>query len=120
RQKMETVQKWNKDFIAHNQLDKKTHSKQNGVIVKNLSNTLKICKHLQLQPISRSACAIGSCPDLMMSRNEQRELRPAPVALTPQLPPRTHRPLFFSVSSDSNGRFKALETQEWKNNLKAQ
>ncbi|KAG5839119.1 hypothetical protein ANANG_G00201550 [Anguilla anguilla] len=31
-----------------------------------------------------------------------------------------HRPLCLSISSDSNGRFKALETQEWKNNLKAQ
>ncbi|KAK3557894.1 hypothetical protein QTP86_003291 [Hemibagrus guttatus] len=91
RQKMETVKKWNKDFIALNQLDTNIHSKQNG-----------------------------SCPDLMMSRNEQRELRPSPVALTPQLPPRNHRPLCLSVSSDSNGRFKALETQEWKNNLKAQ
>ncbi|TSK45838.1 Dual specificity protein phosphatase 3 [Bagarius yarrelli] len=120
RQKMETVKIWNKDFIAFNQLDTKIHSKQHGMIAKNLLNTLKTCSHLQLQPISRSACAIGSCPDLMMSRNEQRELRPAPVALTPQLPPRTHRPLCLSVSSDSNGRFKALETQEWKNNLKAQ
>uniref|UniRef100_A0AAQ4S763 protein-tyrosine-phosphatase n=1 Tax=Gasterosteus aculeatus aculeatus TaxID=481459 RepID=A0AAQ4S763_GASAC len=26
----------------------------------------------------------------------------------------------MSVSSDSSGRFRALETQEWKNNLKAQ
>ncbi|KAK3526573.1 hypothetical protein QTP70_030716 [Hemibagrus guttatus] len=120
RQKMETVKKWNKDFIALNQLDTNIHSKQNGMITKNLLNTLKICSHLQLQPISHSACAIGSCPDLMMSRNEQRELRPSPVALTPQLPPRNHRPLCLSVSSDSNGRFKALETQEWKNNLKAQ
>lgn len=62
----------------------------------------------------------GSCPDLIMSRNEQPDSRPVPMALTPQLPPRTHRPLCLSVSSDSNGRFKALETQEWKNNLKAQ
>ncbi|XP_019713212.1 uncharacterized protein LOC109507914 [Hippocampus comes] len=44
------------------------------------------------------------------------------AALTPQLPPRAHRhrPLCVSVSSDSSGRFKALDTQEWKNNLKAQ
>uniref|UniRef100_A0A671KCT0 protein-tyrosine-phosphatase n=1 Tax=Sinocyclocheilus anshuiensis TaxID=1608454 RepID=A0A671KCT0_9TELE len=55
-----------------------------------------------------------------MSRNEQPDSRPLAMALTPQLPPRTHRPLCLSVSSDSNGRFKALETQEWKNNLKAQ
>ncbi|XP_019896169.1 dual specificity protein phosphatase MPK-4 isoform X5 [Esox lucius] len=56
----------------------------------------------------------------MMSRNEHHEPRPVPMTLTPQLPPRAHRPLCLSVSSDSNGRFKALETQEWKNNLKAQ
>nr|XP_057932360.1 uncharacterized protein LOC131131562 isoform X2 [Doryrhamphus excisus]XP_057932361.1 uncharacterized protein LOC131131562 isoform X2 [Doryrhamphus excisus] len=63
----------------------------------------------------------GSCPDLMMSRRELAEVRrPGPVALTPQLPPRVHRPLCMSVSSDSSGRFRALETQEWKNNLKAQ
>lgn len=64
-------------------------------------------------------CYKGSCPDLM-SRNEHPDPRPLAMALTPQLPPRTHRPLCLSVSSDSNGRFKALETQEWKNNLKAQ
>lgn len=62
----------------------------------------------------------GSCPDLMMNRHDQIGVRPVPVALTPQLPPRLHRPLCVSVSSDSSGRFKALETQEWKNNLKAQ
>ncbi len=56
----------------------------------------------------------------MMSRSEQSDVRPVPVALTPQLPPRAHRPLCMSVSSNSSGRFKALETQEWKNNLKAQ
>ena len=65
-------------------------------------------------------CIPGSCPNLIMSRNEHHDPRPHPVALTPQLPPRAHRPLCLSVSSDSNGRFKALETQEWKNNLKAQ
>lgn len=62
----------------------------------------------------------GSCPNLMMSRSDHADARPVPVALTPQLPARAHRPLCVSVSSDSSGRFKALETQEWKNNLKAQ
>lgn len=65
-------------------------------------------------------CGTGSCPNLMMSRSEHADARPVAVALTPQLPPRAHRPLCMSVSSDSSGRFKALETQEWKNNLKAQ
>ncbi|XP_008408885.1 uncharacterized protein LOC103465644 [Poecilia reticulata] len=63
---------------------------------------------------------IGSCPDLAMSRSEHTNARHVPVALTPQLPLRAHRPLCASVSSDSSGRFKALETEEWKNNLKAQ
>ncbi|KAM4733320.1 uncharacterized protein FYW61_006799 [Anableps anableps] len=63
---------------------------------------------------------IGSCPNLTMSRSEHTNARHVPVALTPQLPLRAHRPLCASVSSDSSGRFKALETQEWKNNLKAQ
>lgn len=79
------------------------------------------CRALQTSaPVFHLSCAPGSCPNLMMSRNEQADTRPVPMALTPQLPPRAHRPLCLSVSSDSNGRFKALETQEWKNNLKAQ
>ncbi|XP_037109801.1 uncharacterized protein LOC119124195 isoform X1 [Syngnathus acus] len=75
---------------------------------------------LNIQSVSRLECT-GSCPDLMMSRREAAE--PPPATLTPQLPPRAHhhhRPLCMSVSSDSSGRFKALDTQEWKNNLKAQ
>ncbi|XP_077600312.1 uncharacterized protein LOC144215334 [Stigmatopora nigra] len=78
---------------------------------------------LNIQSISRLQCA-GSCPNLMMSKRDVSDMPPAPAgALTPQLPPRAHhhhRPLCMSVSSDSSGRFRALETQEWKNNLKAQ
>ncbi|XP_072767990.1 uncharacterized protein [Nerophis lumbriciformis] len=75
---------------------------------------------LHVHAVSRLECA-GSCPDLTMSRRDLADMqRPAPVALTPQLGPRLHRPLCVSVSSDSSGRFKALQTQEWKNNLKAQ
>ncbi|XP_048113524.1 uncharacterized protein LOC125303691 isoform X1 [Alosa alosa] len=120
---MEALDKWNKDFIALRLLDKKINSKQNGrtgsMIVKRL-NSFKAHNRLHSQPITRSECVTGSCPNLIMSRNEHADPRPLPVALTPQLPPRSHRPLCLSVSSDSNGRFKALETQEWKNNLKAQ
>ncbi|XP_062316925.1 uncharacterized protein LOC134020732 [Osmerus eperlanus] len=124
---METVEKLNKDLVSHKLLDNKVLSKQNGRtgIAKHLYNTFKI-HTLQIQSINRSECATGSCPNLMMSRNEQQDVRSAPLApsapsaLTPQLPPRVHRPLCLSVSSDSNGRFKTLETQEWKNNLKAQ
>lgn len=82
--------------------------------VKEVKKNLSCCSL-----ISITLCIEGSCPDLM-NRNEQPDPRPLAMALTPQLPPRTHRPLCLSVSSDSNGRFKALETQEWKNNLKAQ
>lgn len=71
-----------------------------------------------LTPVSLAAS--GSCPNLIMSRSEPASLGSDPVTLTPQLLPRLHRPLCVSVSSDSSGRFKALETPEWKNNLKAQ
>ncbi|RXN01937.1 Dual specificity protein phosphatase 3 [Acipenser ruthenus] len=121
-QKMESIEKWNKDFIALKLLDKKLHSKKNGttgVISKHLHQTFKIHNYLQLT-ITRSECGTGSCPNLIMSRNEQPEQKPVIMALTPQLPVRTHRPLCLSVSSDSNGRFRALESQDWKNNLKAQ
>lgn len=67
-----------------------------------------------------SLCDSGSCPNLIMSRNGLAIPTSNPVNLTPQLLPRVHRPLCVSVSSDSSGRFKALETPEWKNNLKAQ
>lgn len=42
------------------------------------------------------------------------------MAATPPLPIRAHRPLCLSVSSDANGRYKPLESQEWQSNLKAQ
>lgn len=114
---MGTEEEWNK-HSAQKLLDKKVMHKQNGRlgIVRSLFKTHNT---LQIQSLTRSDCA-GSCPDLMMNRHDQIEVRPVPVALTPQLPPRLHRPLCVSVSSDSSGRFKALETQEWKNNLKAQ
>ncbi|KAK7916515.1 hypothetical protein WMY93_012276 [Mugilogobius chulae] len=114
---MGTEKEWNK-HSTQKLLDKKVHQNQNGRlgIVKSLFKTQNT---LQVQSITRSECA-GSCPDLMMNRHDQIDVRPSPVALTPQLPPRLHRPLCVSVSSDSSGRFKALETQEWKNNLKAQ
>ncbi|KAF1386356.1 hypothetical protein PFLUV_G00093930 [Perca fluviatilis] len=114
-------EEWNKELSAHKLLDKKVLCKQNGGIgiVRTLHSLLKTQNTLQIQSIARSECA-GSCPNLMMSRSEHADARPVPVALTPQLPPRAHRPLCMSISSDSSGRFKALETQEWKNNLKAQ
>ncbi|XP_034055521.1 uncharacterized protein LOC117535237 [Gymnodraco acuticeps] len=119
---MEAEEEWrNKDPSAHQLLlDKKVLCKQNGRIgiVRTLHSLLKTQNTLQIHSIARSECA-GSCPDLMMSRSDHFDVRP-PAALTPQLPPRAHRPLCMSVSSDSSGRFKALETQEWKNNLKAQ
>ncbi|MEQ2277563.1 hypothetical protein XENORESO_004503 [Xenotaenia resolanae] len=91
---METRDEWTKEPSAHELLKPELLCRHNG--------------------------RIGSCPNLRMSRSEHTNTRHVPVALTPQLPLRAHRPLCASVSSDSSGRFKALETQEWKNNLKAQ
>ncbi|KAM6973317.1 uncharacterized protein FYW47_003439 [Aplochiton taeniatus] len=119
---MEIVERLNKELSALKLLDKKAFSKQNGRtggITRHIQSTFKT-HTLQLQSIRRSESSTGSCPNLAMSRSDQNDPRPVPMALTPQLPPRAHRPLCLSVSSDSNGRFKALETQEWKNNLKAQ
>lgn len=118
---MEAEEEWNKDPRTHKPPVKKVPRGRNGRtgIVRTLNSLLKTQNTLQIQSITRSECA-GSCPNLMMSRNEHPDARPVPVALTPQLQPRAHRPLCMSISSDSSGRFKALETQEWKNNLKAQ
>ncbi|XP_035272511.1 uncharacterized protein LOC118226761 [Anguilla anguilla] len=116
---MESIDKWNKDFIALRLLDKKLNSKRNGRTGKHLQNTFKIHGGLQ-SAITRSECATGSCPNLLMSRQEQPEQRQVAMALSPQLPPRANRPLCLSVSSDSSVSLKALETQEWKNNFKAQ
>ncbi|KAJ8340081.1 hypothetical protein SKAU_G00347140 [Synaphobranchus kaupii] len=119
-QKMESMEKWNKDFIALRLLDKKLNSKKNDRTEgPTLQNTFKIHSGLK-SSIKRSECATGSCPNLLMSRPEQAEQRLVAVALTPQLRPRAHRPLCLSVSSDSSVCLKALETQEWKNNFKAQ
>ncbi|XP_077373939.1 uncharacterized protein LOC144016549 isoform X2 [Festucalex cinctus] len=79
---------------------------------------------LNVQSVSLLECA-GSCPNLRMSRRDAADSPALPAdpaaALTPPLPARApHRPLRVSVSSDSGGRFKALDTQEWKDNLKAQ
>ncbi|XP_048829389.1 uncharacterized protein LOC125706665 isoform X1 [Brienomyrus brachyistius] len=115
---MESIEKWNKDVFVLKLPDKKLNSKKNGMIA-NVHNPSKINNCLQ-HSITRSECVTGSCPNLIMSRSEQPESRPGARVLTPQMPPRTHRPLCFSISSDSSGRFKALETPEWKNNLKAQ
>ncbi|KAJ8406544.1 hypothetical protein AAFF_G00301180 [Aldrovandia affinis] len=119
---MESIDKWNKDCIALRLLDKRLPSKKNGrtgMIGKHLQNTYKI--HCSLQSaITRSECATGSCPNLTMSGSDQHELQQAPAALTPQLPPRAHRPLCLSVSSESSGHSKALETQELRSSLKTQ
>ncbi|XP_034391708.1 uncharacterized protein LOC117732707 isoform X2 [Cyclopterus lumpus] len=111
----------NKDPSAHELLDTKVLRRHHGRIGlgRPPHSLLKTRNAPHTQPTARPLCA-GSCPNLMMSRSERADARPAPVALTPQLPPRAHRPLCMSVSSDSSGRFRALETQEWKNNLKAQ
>ncbi|XP_039594209.1 protein-tyrosine-phosphatase MKP1 [Polypterus senegalus] len=119
---MESIETWSKDLVELQLLDRRLPSKKNGakgMIAKHLHQTFKIQNCLQ-SLITRSECATGSCPNLIMSRNEQPEQKPVVKAATPQLSIRSHRPLCLSVSSDSSGRFKALESQDWKDNLKAQ
>ncbi|KAM9753880.1 uncharacterized protein ACNS7B_007068 isoform 1-T2 [Menidia menidia] len=118
---MDAEEEWTEQLTAHQLLDRKVLRKRNGRLGTDgaLLYLLSSQRAVQIDSISRYECA-ASCPNLMMSRSEHSNGRPVPVALTPQLPPRAHRPLCVSVSSDSSGRFKALETQEWKNNLKAQ
>ncbi|XP_043914866.1 uncharacterized protein LOC122791259 [Protopterus annectens] len=119
---MESAEKWYSDFIALKLLDKKTNSKKNdaaGVTVRHPQQTFKFHSSLQYS-IPRSECGTGSCPDLQMSKIELAEQKLLVMAGTPQLPVRTHRPLCLSVSSDSNGRYKPLESQGWQSNLKAQ
>ncbi|KAG7256935.1 hypothetical protein CRUP_019551 [Coryphaenoides rupestris] len=85
----------------------------------NLSHLLHL-SHL-LRTLQVQCECSGSCPDLMMmSRTEPVEPCPVAMVLTPQLPPRGHRPLCLSVSSDSSGRFRALDSLEWREGLKAQ
>ncbi|CAL8291835.1 unnamed protein product [Boreogadus saida] len=116
---MEAAGKWSKNV----KLETKPFLKHHGrvAVAKNLSDLLRTSWSLQIP----SQCA-GSCPDLMMSRTEPADPGPVAMALTPQLPPRAprpprpHRPLCLSVSSDSSGRFRALDSLEWRNNLKAQ
>ncbi|XP_074852087.1 uncharacterized protein LOC142013988 isoform X2 [Carettochelys insculpta] len=91
---MESVEKWHKDFIAFKLLDKKYNSKRNGVT--------------------------GSCPNLMMNRNEALNRRPDNVSPTPQLPTRKHRTLCFSLSSDGDGCSDGSVSQGWRRSLQAQ
>ncbi|XP_054631863.1 uncharacterized protein LOC129181143 isoform X2 [Dunckerocampus dactyliophorus] len=116
---MDAREEWSVKLSVQKLPDEKVQHGRRG-LVSSLHKLFRNPNTLQIHSISRLECA-SSCPNLMMSRRELAEVRrPVPVALTPQLPPRVHRPLCMSVSSDSSGRFRALETQEWKNNLKAQ
>ncbi|XP_077423416.1 uncharacterized protein LOC144053165 isoform X1 [Vanacampus margaritifer] len=109
------------DIFAAEKGSSRKRDGRRGGLVSNLHKIASNRNTLTIQSIGLLECA-GSCPNLRMSRRDAADSPPAvPAALTPQLQPRAHhRPLCMSVSSDSSGRFKALDTQEWKNNLKAQ
>ncbi|GCB71195.1 uncharacterized protein [Scyliorhinus torazame] len=91
---MEPVEKWHKDLLILKLLDKTLNSKENGTT--------------------------GSCPNLVLSKSDQPDYKHITMTSTPKLPVRTHRPLCLSVSSDGNGRYAALETQDFKSSLKSQ
>ncbi|XP_067902964.1 uncharacterized protein [Heterodontus francisci] len=119
---MELVEKWHKDLLVLKLLDKKLNSKKNGttgMIAKHLQQTLKIYNCLP-SSITRSKCETGSCPNLVMSRNDRPDHKHITMTSTPKLPVRSHRPLCLSVSSDGNGRYAALESQDFKSSLKSQ
>ncbi|CAM5149664.1 unnamed protein product [Natator depressus] len=121
---MESMEKWHKDFIAFKLLDKKCNSKRNGVtglIVKHLEKTFKMPSSLQLSSsVALSQHCTGSCPNLMMNRNEALNRRPDSVSPAPQLPTRKHRTLCFSLSSDGDGHSDGLVSQGWRRSLQAQ
>ncbi|CAM4566812.1 unnamed protein product [Lepidochelys olivacea] len=118
---MESVEKWHKDFIAFKLLDKKCNSKRNGVtglIVKHLEKTFKMPSSLQISSsVALSQHCTGSCPNLMMNRNEALNRRPDNVSPAPQLPTRKHRTLCFSLSSDGDGH---SDVPGWRRSLQAQ
>ncbi|XP_048401727.1 uncharacterized protein LOC125459374 [Stegostoma tigrinum] len=91
---MEPVEKWHKDLLVLKLLDKKLNSTKNGTT--------------------------GSCPNLVMSRSDRPDCKHITMTSTPKLPVRSHRPLCLSVSSDGNGRYVALESQDFKSSLKSQ
>ncbi|XP_078403990.1 uncharacterized protein LOC144684227 [Cetorhinus maximus] len=91
---MEPVEKWHKDLLVLKLLDKKLNSKENGTT--------------------------GSCPNLVLSRTDRPDYKHITMTSTPKLPVRSHRPLCLSVSSDGNGRYAALESQDFKSSLKSQ
>ncbi|XP_051885472.1 uncharacterized protein LOC127577877 [Pristis pectinata] len=119
---MEPVEKWHKDLFVLKLLDRKLNSKENGttgMIAKHLLQVLKIHDCLPFC-ITRSDRGTGSCPDLGMSRSERPGYKHITMTSTPKLPVRSHRPLCLSVSSDGNGRYVALESQDFKSSLKSQ
>ncbi|XP_069480049.1 uncharacterized protein [Ambystoma mexicanum] len=112
---MESMEKRGKDIAPLKHLDKKPVTRKNGVtgiIAKHLQKTQTMPLSLQLPgagPLSQHCT--GSCPDLMMSRNEMADLRPSS---TPQLQ-RPHRPLCLSLSSEPG-----LGSRDWRKSLQSQ
>ncbi|KAJ1178464.1 hypothetical protein NDU88_003710 [Pleurodeles waltl] len=113
--KMESTEKLGKESPCLKNLEKKLITKKNGVtgiIAKHHQKTQTMPSSLPLPgPAPLSQHCTGSCPDLMMSRNEIADLRPSS---TPQLQ-RPHRPLCLSLSSEPR-----LRSQDWRKNLQSQ
>ncbi|XP_029438751.1 uncharacterized protein LOC115079371 [Rhinatrema bivittatum] len=121
---MEAVDKWCKDFLALKLLDKKCKLKKNGAtgtIGQQLQKTLTLQSSLQLpSSITRSQFCAGSCPNLMMNRNEAPDLHPVSAASTPHLPVRVRRPLCLSLSSGGGDQYQGPEDQDWHKSLQSQ
>ncbi|XP_030057093.1 uncharacterized protein LOC115469000 [Microcaecilia unicolor] len=122
---MESVDKWYRDFLALKHLDKKFKLKKNGatgIIGHQLQKSLALQSSLQHSSFATCSqcCAAGSCPNLMMNRNEAPDLHPVSAASTPQLPVRVHRPLSLSFSSGSNDQYQDSETQALRKSLLSQ
>lgn len=68
-----------------------------------------------LSPALSVIIPLGSCPDLIMKKDEQ-----PPVALTPLTPQRAQHLPHLSLSFDSSSPQRALDTREWKSNPRVQ
>ncbi|XP_019407853.1 PREDICTED: uncharacterized protein LOC109321563 [Crocodylus porosus] len=121
---MESLEEPFRDLFTCKLPDKKCNPKKNGItglIAKHLQKTFKMPISLQLSSSKAlSQCCTGSCPNLMMNRNEALEQRPRNVASVPQLPVRTPRTLCLSLSSDGDGQYDSLASRDWRKGLQAQ
>ncbi|XP_053108150.1 uncharacterized protein LOC128326078 [Hemicordylus capensis] len=99
------------ESVAGTMLNKRCSSRKNGltgVLTKRLQKAL----HLS-SPVALSQHCTGSCPNLMMKRNETLEPKTGRAAsVKPRPAVETHRMLCLSLSSDSARQYNALVSQE--------